>query len=379
LVRRLQFLADWIAVDVISFAVMRNHIHLLLAIRPDVVAGWTDREVAERRVSAMPNRRWRARHGIAADAPPSAEEVNAILHCPRRLMNARRDLSSLGFFHRLLKEPCARIWNKVDGVTGHFWEGRFKSPRVLDLEALVTVASYIELNQVHAGVAPSIPRCSWTSCGVHWRRVVALISEIRDHQGADATPEYIANRVAKERWTPVFPCRTHQLSAPGADPRSDGIEDDSGAGRTGASWSGTALGFRRCEIPLAAYLDYIHIIGQRTHPRKAGRIAPSRAGPLAEAFAAVSRDVRAFPSSSVDIGADEASCHTAAVFERALRLELLERRSSIEARDSPLRTVAFARSRGTCYGEEDAVRIEADRRGRDRLWVGYVPSGGNAA
>jgi hypothetical protein len=31
----------------------------------------------------------------------------------------------------------------------------------------------------------------------------------------------------------------------------------------------------------------------------------------------------------------------------------------------------FAVSRGTCYGAEDSVRREAERRGRDRLWVGY--------
>ena len=41
-------------------------------------------------------------------------------------------LCSLGFFHRLLKEPCARMWNREDRVSGHFWEGRYQSLPVLD-------------------------------------------------------------------------------------------------------------------------------------------------------------------------------------------------------------------------------------------------------
>jgi hypothetical protein len=371
------------AVDVISFAIMRNHIHLLLAIRPEVVANWTDLEVAERRVSVMPNRRWRSRNGIPADAPPTETEVNAILCCPRRVGNARRDLCSLGFFHRLLKEPCARLWNKLDGVTGHFWEGRFKSPRVLDLQALLDVASYIDLNEVRAGLASSVPRSTWVSGSMQWRKLVSLIADAQRSGGADAASDSIANRVALEEWSPVFRCRTVARTpsqaipvapAPSRHAASDAVTQVPDAG-----WSGTALGFPRCEVALAEYLQYVHTVGQRPHPRKPGRIAASRASPLVDAFRAVPRapSVGGAPP-AVDSKQAESGCD-GLVFERAVRQALV---GTCRTGELGLRlgsALGFALSRGTCYGQEDAVRREAERRRRARLWVGYEFGDGTAA
>ena len=59
--RRLEFLAGQFAIDVIGFSVMSNHFHTILRNRPDVVASWSDSEVA---------RRWFAR---AVGRPPSME------------------------------------------------------------------------------------------------------------------------------------------------------------------------------------------------------------------------------------------------------------------------------------------------------------------
>jgi len=44
----------------------------------------------------------------------------------------RARLASLSWFMRLLKQRIARRANREDGVTGHFWEGRFQSVRLLD-------------------------------------------------------------------------------------------------------------------------------------------------------------------------------------------------------------------------------------------------------
>ncbi len=41
-------LAEIFAVDVCAYAVMSNHVHLVLTIRQDVAMEWDDREVAER-------------------------------------------------------------------------------------------------------------------------------------------------------------------------------------------------------------------------------------------------------------------------------------------------------------------------------------------
>jgi hypothetical protein len=49
---RLEFLAGVFGVDVMGFAVMSNHMHLVLRNRPDVVREWSDEEVARRWWSA---------------------------------------------------------------------------------------------------------------------------------------------------------------------------------------------------------------------------------------------------------------------------------------------------------------------------------------
>ena len=45
---RLAELAASFGIDCLSFCVMVNHIHVILRNRPDVVAGWSDEEVAKR-------------------------------------------------------------------------------------------------------------------------------------------------------------------------------------------------------------------------------------------------------------------------------------------------------------------------------------------
>ncbi len=46
--RRLESLASVFGIDVLTYAVMSNHNHTILRNRPDVVAKWTDEEVAIR-------------------------------------------------------------------------------------------------------------------------------------------------------------------------------------------------------------------------------------------------------------------------------------------------------------------------------------------
>ena len=55
--RRMESLASVFAIDVLTYAIMSNHVHLILRNRPDVVAAWSDQEVAIRWLRVFPGRR----------------------------------------------------------------------------------------------------------------------------------------------------------------------------------------------------------------------------------------------------------------------------------------------------------------------------------
>ena len=51
---RLEFLATFFAIEVCGYAVMSNHVHLVLRTRPDWVEEWDERDIAERWLSIFP-------------------------------------------------------------------------------------------------------------------------------------------------------------------------------------------------------------------------------------------------------------------------------------------------------------------------------------
>ncbi len=117
---RIQFLAGRFGVDVLGFAVMSNHLHVVLRNRPDVVAGWSDDEVARRWWDIFPKRRDRDGH----PKEPTAAELLMITSDAVRLAEIRQRLSSVSWFMRCLVEPIARSANREDLCSGRFWNGR---------------------------------------------------------------------------------------------------------------------------------------------------------------------------------------------------------------------------------------------------------------
>ncbi len=54
---RLEFLSSVFGIDCLTYAVMSNHLHVVLRSRPDVVRQWSDEQVARRWLRLFPRRR----------------------------------------------------------------------------------------------------------------------------------------------------------------------------------------------------------------------------------------------------------------------------------------------------------------------------------
>ena len=147
--RRLEALSSVFGIDVLTYAVMSNHIHTILRNRPDVVASWTDEQVATRWLSVFPGQRVEELHL----AQPTEIQVQTLANNPIEMKKIRRRLSDISWFMRALAEPVARSANKEDECTGRFWEGRFKAQRITDEAGLLACAMYVDLNPVRAAMA----------------------------------------------------------------------------------------------------------------------------------------------------------------------------------------------------------------------------------
>jgi hypothetical protein len=84
---------------------------------------------------------------------------------------------------RVLNESIARQANAEDGVTGRFWEGRFKSQALLDEQAVLTAMAYVDLNPIRAKMANTPETSAYTS-------VAERIAGLRENQDdAESAPD----------------------------------------------------------------------------------------------------------------------------------------------------------------------------------------------
>jgi hypothetical protein len=159
LVERLRHLAALFAVEVCAYAVMDNHYHTILRTRPDIVAGWSDREVATRWLTLFPHHR----DLKGSPVSPPENEIRALTDRPERIATLRRRLSSLSWFMGRLNEFIARAANKEDTAKGRFWESRFKCQALLDEPAIAACMVYVDLNPIRVGRADSPEESNFTS------------------------------------------------------------------------------------------------------------------------------------------------------------------------------------------------------------------------
>ena len=157
--QRLEFLAGCFAIDCLGYAILSNHFHVVLRNRPDIVALWSDTEVARRWWQICPLRK----NPDDSPAEPTVAELDLIRNDPQRLTEIRRRLSDISWLMRMVAERIARCSNAEDQCSGRFWEGRFRSVRLLDEAALLACSIYVDLNPIRACLAPTPEQCEYTS------------------------------------------------------------------------------------------------------------------------------------------------------------------------------------------------------------------------
>ena len=147
---RMERLASVFGVDVLTYAILSNHLHLIARTRPDVVREWSDQEVALRWLRIFPGRRIDEHL-----AEPTTNAVDTLANDTKRIAIIRLRLSDPSWFMKALCEPIARLANFQDKVTGHFWEGRFKAQAITDEAGLLACSMYVDLNPIRAALASS--------------------------------------------------------------------------------------------------------------------------------------------------------------------------------------------------------------------------------
>lgn len=165
---RLLKLAEVFAIDIAAYAVMSNHLHLVLCVDIYESNRWTDREVAEH---------W---HQVFKGTDITQKFVKGeiiedveIKRLKHAIAQYRSRLSDISWFMRALNEPIARMANKEDNCTGRFWEGRFKSQALLDEAAVLACMAYVDLNPIRAKMADTPETSDFTSIQ---RRINAAIN-----------------------------------------------------------------------------------------------------------------------------------------------------------------------------------------------------------
>jgi hypothetical protein len=176
---RLALLTRVFAIDLCSYAVMSNHFHLVITMRPEVARSWSDEEVAIRWRKLFPTREDHTNGKL------SSAELSLFLSDKKLLASLRERLSSMSWFMRCLSEWLARRANKEDDCKGRFWEGRYKSQRIEGAKALVVCSSYVDLNPIRAKIAKHFHEAAFTSI---FQRLNFLTVEPKEQEPPRLTP-----------------------------------------------------------------------------------------------------------------------------------------------------------------------------------------------
>ncbi len=147
---RLLELVAVFSIDLCAYAVMSNHLHLVLRVDLKTATEWTLEQVLQR---------WHLLYSgtLLSQRFLRGETLSDIEYLTLQQTTEvyRQRLMDISWFMRALNEPIARQANREDGCSGRFWEGRFKSQPAC--------MAYVDLNPIRAGIAKTPEDSDYTS------------------------------------------------------------------------------------------------------------------------------------------------------------------------------------------------------------------------
>jgi len=150
--QRLHEVAACFSIGIYGYAVMSNHLHIVVHVDVQAAQAWPEEEVAQRWCQLFPNRN-----------QENDSRIQRLLKHPERIALLRQRLGSLSWLMRCISEPIARSANNEDNCTGRFWEGRFKCQVLADERAVLAAMAYVDLNPVRAGMTMRLDHSHHTS------------------------------------------------------------------------------------------------------------------------------------------------------------------------------------------------------------------------
>ena len=151
---------------VLSYCLMSNHFHLLLEVPPMPEGGLSDEELLRRLRALYPENFVAGVAGELVEARKSIAESSgsiALVEAIHARFTYR--MHHLSEYMKGLLIRFTRWYNRKHSRTGTLWEERFKSVIVESGTAARTIAAYIDLNPVRAGIVSDPAEYRWSSYG----------------------------------------------------------------------------------------------------------------------------------------------------------------------------------------------------------------------
>lgn len=155
-------------VDLLTYVVIGNHFHILLRVpeRKKFLGKFENGTKLEREEGLFEHLKVLYSKAYVAQlkAELAVMEKQGLVELYEKTIQGYLDrFCSLKHFMKELKETFSRWFNKRHGRRGTLWQERYRSVLVEDGEALQTMAAYIDLNPVRAGLVDDPKDYRW--CG----------------------------------------------------------------------------------------------------------------------------------------------------------------------------------------------------------------------